>query len=155
MVNKKREYPERAMQAAFMEWLGYKHPNIFKTTFSVPNEAKRSVFERCALKRAGLKAGVPDIFVAYPVEDEEGKIHACGLFIEFKTKYGQITKAQEDMRYYLSKNGYICYVCRTLDEAISAVTSYLVYDKHMFRLENCVEYENVRRLEELEEMEND
>ncbi len=65
-------------QAAFFSWLHSQYPEIYKVTFAIPNGGKRNPVEAARLKKQGVKAGVSDIFVAYP----ENPYH--GLWIELK-----------------------------------------------------------------------
>jgi hypothetical protein len=64
------------------------------------------------LKRAGLKAGVPDILV----------IH-CGqaIFFELKSAKGRLTYIQKDIHMRLLDAKALVYVCNSLDMVIAAL----------------------------------
>ena len=42
------------------------YPYVYKTSFAVPNTAKRSLREGARFKREGVKAGVSDYVILYP-----------------------------------------------------------------------------------------
>jgi hypothetical protein len=72
------------------------------------------------LKREGVRAGVPDMFLAAPGNGYHG------LFIELKAgKSGRVSPAQEEMQKILSAHGYAVAVCRSLDAAKSKIEEYL------------------------------
>lgn len=86
--------------------------------FAIPNGGSRHPAEAVALKKQGVTAGVPDIFVAYPAKNYHG------LFIEMKRpqdkakdfrmltgcqKSGQHIRDQRDFGLNLAANGY-CFV---------------------------------------------
>ncbi len=79
-------------------------------------------------KEPGLIAGIPDIFVAYPVDavntDGTGK-HYCGMYLELKRKGNKPTKEQEEYLDKFTRVGYYCYVAYSVQEAIEAIENYL------------------------------
>ena len=110
---------ESAIQCTYIKWLNLQYPAVADVTASFANGGKRDVRYGQRLKREGLKKGFPDIgiFVA------NGKSH--GMFIEFKSKKGVIKKEQKATMTVLEAQGYTCAVCRSLEEAIDATSSYL------------------------------
>jgi len=72
------------------------------------------------MKLEGMKAGVPDIFMAHPC----GKWH--GLFIEFKAGKNQPTEAQLLMMIRFEAEGYLCKVAYTVADAIAITDQYLL-----------------------------
>lgn len=87
--------------------------------FHVPNGGERPVQAGVAMKRAGTKAGVPDLVL--PVAS--GGYH--GLFIELKAQGGRLAPAQDWWLSYLRSNGYKAVVCVGADEAIRTIETYL------------------------------
>lgn len=72
-------------------------------------------------KRAGNRAGVPDMFL--PVV---GYASCPGLFIELKrVKGGQVSDEQEWFHEQLRKQGYVVLVCKGAKAAIAAIEEYL------------------------------
>jgi len=72
------------------------------------------------MKDAGLKKGVPDVFIAYPVKNFHG------LFIEFKSKGKKASEAQESMMALLREQDYQAFVIvGDVEEAIEKVNDYL------------------------------
>ena len=91
-------------------------------------DARGRAIKMANLKRAGLRAGVPDLFLAapHPVQSTmPGEEWLCGLFIEMKKKPNKISAEQADFIYYLRTRGYHVCVCYSADEAIQAIKGYL------------------------------
>jgi hypothetical protein len=109
--------PELVLTSQFFKWLFYTCKKQFPVTFHIANEGKRA---RHIAAMMGLKAGVPDIFMAYPIGPYSG------LFIELKIKPNKPSEAQLIMMGQLEGNGYRCHICYTLDEAMDAVNDYLL-----------------------------
>lgn len=87
--------------------------------FHIVNEGKRSYSMGKKLVQAGLRRGVPDLFIPEP----HGVYH--GLFIEMK--YGKNTLTEEQSRWlsFLSSRGYAVKVAYSADEAIGAIQKYI------------------------------
>lgn len=112
---------EEAEQAALFEWAAYKAgqwPEL-AFMFHIPNGGLRNKATAARLKAAGVKPGVPDIFL--PVTRGQ---HA-GLFVEMK--YGSNKPSKEQQRYFdmLQREGYAVEVYYGCEQAIQAITAYL------------------------------
>lgn len=112
---------EDAEQKVFFEWCAYHehtYPGISRA-FHIPNGGRRDPAEAANLKRLGVKAGVPDIFV--PVAC--GKWH--GMFIEMKRrKNGRLSEAQADWIQFLNGMGFYAVVACGAAEAVEFVRKY-------------------------------
>ena len=111
---------ESAEQKAFFRWWHLVHgrwPNL--VCFAIPNGGRRDAVTGSRLKAEGVKAGVPDIFLA---KSASGK---HGLFIEMKTARGRVSESQRNLFPLLEAQGYGVAVCRGWREAAEAVTAYL------------------------------
>lgn len=109
---------EHEEQCLLIKWFDLQHRD--KIIFAIPNGGQRNLLVAKKLKTEGVRAGVPDLFLAYP-----NRTH-CGLFIEMKrAKNGKLTQAQKDMMFELEKFGYHCVVCHGFDEAKKAIEEYL------------------------------
>ncbi len=115
----RQKVTETSIQSSFIEWLNLQYPKIGQITFSIPNGAPRSITYAHKLLREGMKAGVPDIMVAYPSEPYHG------LFVEFKSPTGTLSEKQKTMIDLFSKQGYKVYVCNDLDKGISEFKKYI------------------------------
>lgn len=71
------------------------------------------------LKAEGVRAGVPDVFLAIPAQGYHG------LFLELKAPKGRVSPDQKTMLETLRASGYACCVCFGWDEAREAVEGYL------------------------------
>ena len=87
--------------------------------FAIPNGEKRNIMTGAKLKKAGVKAGVPDLFFCVP----RGGYH--GLFIELKSEKGRLSNEQKYWLEVLANNGYRSAVCFGLDEAKNTIIDYL------------------------------
>lgn len=87
--------------------------------FAIPNGGKRHIATAVKMKREGVKAGIPDTFLAVA----RGTLH--GLFIEFKAKGGSVTPIQKAVHERLRENGYQVSVCYSMEAAKTAAIMYL------------------------------
>lgn len=112
---------EEAEQAALFEWAAYKAGQCPELAFMfhIPNGGLRNKATAARLKAAGVKPGVPDIFL--PVT----RGNHAGLFVEMK--YGSNKPTKEQQKYFdmLRREGYAVEVCYSCEEAIQAITAYL------------------------------
>lgn len=94
------------------------HPEL-STLYAVPNGGRRDKAEAAHLKRQGVRAGVPDLFL--PVS--RGSYH--GLFIELKYGKNKPTEKQTEWLKSLNEQGYAVAVCYGCDEASEKILKYL------------------------------
>ena len=88
--------------------------------YAIPNGGKRAIKTAVALKKQGVKRGVPDMCL--PVA--RGGYH--GLYIELKRqKGGTVSETQKSWITALAKQGYKAVVCKGADEAIGTIKEYL------------------------------
>lgn len=118
---KPRDNREAEEQEALFEWAEYQsaaYPEL-KLLYHVPNEGKRSVAYGAALKRQGVKKGVPDLCL--PVA--RGKYH--GLYIEMKAGRNKPTVDQQWWLETLEQQGYRATWCSDWESAKKELLSYL------------------------------
>ena len=87
--------------------------------FAVPNGGSRHALEAVNLKRQGVRAGVPDIFLP------AGKKGFNGLFIEMKSEKGRVSEHQAWYIQKLREQWYKVEVCYSAESAINAIKQYL------------------------------
>lgn len=113
---------EEVEQTCLFRWAAYSlgaHPEL-KLLHAIPNGGKRSKSEAARMKAAGVKAGVPDMFL--PVA--RGGSH--GLYIELKRiKGGRVSAEQLAWMEELTREGYTCAVCHGWEEARKVIQIYL------------------------------
>jgi hypothetical protein len=90
--------------------------------FAIPNGGHRHIKTATKLKREGVKAGVPDVMLAYP------SAGCAGLWIEMKWNKNKPTKEQARWLKRLKLAGYAVAVCYSADEAINKIAEYLGVD---------------------------
>lgn len=113
---------EHSEQAAVIEWAAFMANGqpALRNIFAIPNAGKRSIGAARFYQAEGLKAGVPDLFLAWPASGY------AGLFIELKSQIGRTTEQQDIWLSRLSDAGYKAVMCRGADEAIAMIEAYLV-----------------------------
>lgn len=126
---KSRNNEESLTQIAFFQWARLsekKYPQL-KKIHSIPNGGKRDAKTGAILKKEGVLAGVWDVFLPFPSRKK------CGLYIEFKSQTGRLSKSQKEFRSHL-EDYYEFKICRTSQEAIEIVLEYLnlIQDEPIF-----------------------
>lgn len=115
-----RQY-EAAEQSTLIDWslcCRGKYPEL-NLLFHIPNGGSRNKREAANLKRQGVKADVPDLFL--PVA--RGGYH--GLFIEMKYGKNKPTDAQREWSAALNEQGYMAVVCYGFEDARDTIEKYL------------------------------
>lgn len=113
---------EHQSQCAFFERVALDHRTRDLPIFAIPNGGKRHVVTAMKMKREGVMAGVPDIFVAVA---RPPLCNCHGLFIEMKKEGEKRTPVQELWGARLTRREYKVEVCFSADEAWSVLTAYL------------------------------
>jgi len=108
---------ERELQEALVEW-AQMQPGPEQMLFAIPNGQYRPG----EAPEPGLRAGVPDLCLPWP--DDDGGV----LFLELKVGSNTTNNAQEQWIDDLICAGNIVKVCRSLDEAITAIKQHLAND---------------------------
>lgn len=112
---------EEQEQEAFIQYCSMMASKYEKLDliYAIPNGGSRNKIEAQKLKRTGVKAGVPDLFL--PVA-RNGK---HGLYIELKRKEGgRLSEHQKEWLTKLAEQGYETAVCHGSDEAIETIEKY-------------------------------
>lgn len=112
---------ESGHQEAIFSWCDYnrnRYPEL-ALLYHVPNGGKRDAATARALKRQGVKAGVPDLVL--PVA--RGGYH--GLYIELKAGKNKPTELQKWWLEKLQEQGYFTKVCYGWEEAVQTLSAYL------------------------------
>lgn len=113
---------EEEEQIMLFNWARLKeheHPCL-RSMFHIPNGGKRKKSEAARFKAAGVKAGVPDIFLPHP----QGRWH--GLFIELKRReHGRVSTNQTEFLSDLAREGFSVFVCYGWEQAAETIVEYL------------------------------
>lgn len=117
---------EHSEQCAVIAWADLQpYDNEHKIgafLFAIPNGGQRNKITAARLKAEGVRAGVPDLFLAIP------RAPYSGLFIEMKrTKksLSKVSKEQRDKQALFSQIGYDVATCYGAEEAIKTIKAYL------------------------------
>jgi hypothetical protein len=118
---------EHQEQKAIMAWANsmlVQYPELH-WLHAIPNGGKRGKIAGSMLKKEGVKAGVPDLFLDWPV----GSYH--GLRIELKKEHREGERntypSEEQLlwqQHYILR-GYCYRICWGASEAIESITAYL------------------------------
>lgn len=112
---------EALEQTMLFQWCNLqknKYPEL-SLLVAIPNGGSRHPKEAANLKKQGVKAGFPDMFL--PVVNK--KYH--GLFIELKYGKNKATDKQEEWIKELNNQGYYAKVCVGFEEAKNTILEYI------------------------------
>ena len=116
---------EHEEQVAVMAWasvMASRFPAL-RLLFAVPNGARTGMRTAVKLKREGLKAGVPDLFLPAV------RCGYSGLFLELKrVKGGRVSPHQTEWHDALRLAGYAVVVCHGASEAQEVLVAYVSGD---------------------------
>ena len=114
---------EHTEQVTLMQWWSLAHQQFGlpeQLLFAIPNGGQRNIIVASKLKSEGVRAGIPDLFLAV----SRGGKH--GLFIEMKKAVGgRVSRKQTLVMDMLADQGYVWAVCHGWNEAKICVESYL------------------------------
>lgn len=116
---------EHQEQAALFSWARVAertHPELKFLHSSQNGMAATSIQEALRAKKAGMKPGVPDIFLPVP----RGGYH--GLFIELKRKTGTTSDLSSEQKRWLDAmngHGYRAVMCAGWEAARAVIEEYL------------------------------
>lgn len=116
---------EQDEQEAVMKWAAHhtgRYPEL-ELLFHIPNGGKRDKFVAFQLKRAGVKAGVPDLCLPVARDGYHG------LFIELKYGRNTTTTKQDGWLEQLHEQGYMAVTCWGWQEAVDVLKDYLGIDE--------------------------
>lgn len=108
---------EDHIQHLVMTYLNLQYPNVY--AIHVPNEGKRTPFERFKFKYLGGKAGIPDVLIFRKVGEFNG------LAIELKAPGNKPTPAQYKALNDLKDEGWNAVWCVGFEEAKETIDQYL------------------------------
>ena len=118
---------ESGHQEALFSWAEYQYVRMPELEYMhhIPNGGKRDAATATALKRQGVKAGVPDIHLPAP----RGNYH--GLYIELKAGKNTTTENQKRWLKYLWGQGYYTAVCYGWQVAAELIEKYLLHPEDL------------------------
>lgn len=123
----KKIYPTEFQEACrLMQWAEL-HPICKHDLIHIPNGGKRDPKEAKNLQRQGVKKGVPDYFLPYPVPSSSG-LPYYGLWLELK-RLGHISRPTPDQIKWISrmkKRGYSANIAYGANQAIEIIEMYLI-----------------------------
>ncbi|HEX6293386.1 MAG TPA: VRR-NUC domain-containing protein [Herpetosiphonaceae bacterium] len=122
----RRRDDEHVIQREFFQWINeaaiVEYP-VLGRFYAVPNGGKRDKAVAAKLKAEGVQAGVLDTNLPFPVAPY------VGLWIEFKTERGSLSKEQRDWRDFLLSAGHQVHIARSWQQAARQALEYLKADE--------------------------
>ena len=115
---KRTESQEQQMLFAWSALMANEIPELAEL-FHVPNGGHRNKPVAARLRREGVKAGIPDIFLLVPRNGYHG------LAIEMKARGKKPTKAQDEWLARLGRRGYLAVTCHGFEDARDLILTYL------------------------------
>lgn len=108
-------------QAALMQELALRYPEVHELIYHVPNGGHRVKAVAAKLKAQGVKAGIPDLVLPM------ARGGYFGLYIEFKATVepAPVSASQRDCLRRLSEQGCLAIVCRGHFDAMEQLRAYL------------------------------
>lgn len=110
---------EHQEQCLLIQWFKIAYPNYNKCLFAIPNGGVRNIGTAVKLKKEGVLAGVPDLFLMIP------KNGWHGMWIEMKIKGGKLSPNQSEFMGRATLLGYMSVVCFGFEEAKELINEYL------------------------------
>ena len=122
-IRKRPADEEHRIQCACVRWFNLQYPKLRGRLFAVPNGGRRDAATAARLKAEGVVPGVADLVLLM-------SNHGYGaLLIEMKTSVGRQSDSQKKWEKTVCANAEYKYVvCRSLDDFIREVDSYLSND---------------------------
>lgn len=117
---------EHQIQCGIVKWAELQSGRVpaLRMLFAIPNGGWRDPVTAAKLKAEGVRAGIPDLFLARPRYC--GVVWAAGLFIEVKRgTMGRVREQQALWAGALKEAGYSVRVVRSVDEGINCLKEYL------------------------------
>ena len=109
-------------QAALMQEIQVRYPEVFELIYHAPNGGHRAKAVAAKLKAQGVKAGIPDLVLPM------ARGGYFGLYIEFKATVepAPVSTSQKDCLRRLNAQGYLAIVCRGHFDAMEQLRAYLM-----------------------------
>lgn len=125
---------ESGHQEALFNWAEYNMQRMPELEYlhHVPNGGKRDKATAIALKRQGVKAGVPDVELPAP----RGEYH--GLHIELKAGSNTTTANQKRWLKFLRQQGYYTAVCYSWQLAAELIERYLLHPEELTKEQETI-----------------
>ena len=111
--------PEEIDHINLVNWFNHEFPELADDFHHFANERKCPVSEGRKLKRMGVKKGVADFFLAFPVDGSHG------LWLELKVGKNKPSKEQMDFLARKTLRGYKAFCVWEFESAKEFILAYL------------------------------
>lgn len=110
---------EQAEHINIVNWFNHTFPELEPDLHHFANERRCSIQQGKLLKRMGVKKGVADFFLAFPIG------HYSGLWIELKVGKGKLSIEQREFLCRKNERGYLSIAVWEFEAAKEVILSYL------------------------------
>lgn len=111
--------PEQIDHINLVNWFEFQFPDLANDFHHFANERRCSAQQGRLLKRMGVKKGVPDFFLALPIDGY------AGFWLELKVGKNKVTKEQQEFLSRKTQRGYLCAACWGFESAKELILTYL------------------------------
>ncbi len=113
--------PEQIDHINIINWFNHQFPELAEDLHHFANERKCSVQQGRILKRMGVRKGVWDFFLAFPIPEDE----LSGLWIELKVGKNTLTEEQKEFGRRKALRGYCVAAVWGFESAKEVILTYL------------------------------
>lgn len=111
--------PEQVEHINVVNWFNFQFPELSEDFHHFANERKCSIQHGRTLKRMGVKKGVSDFFLAFPLDGYHG------FWLELKVGKNKLTEEQKQFMKRKTERGYLCAACWGFESAKELFLTYL------------------------------
>lgn len=111
--------PEQIDHINLVNWFRYTYPELADDLIHIANERSCSPQHGRLLKRLGVKKGVSDLFLSYPINNYHG------LWVELKVGKGKLSPEQIEFLERKAQRGYQAIAVWGFDAAKEYILTYL------------------------------
>jgi hypothetical protein len=122
-IHLKMKNREHELQRACVDWFALAYSEHNGMLFAIPNGGYRHLSVARKLRAEGVVSGIPDLFLAIP------RNGFPGMFIEMKVGRNKPTQMQTFRMKQLTRRGYKCVVCRSLEQFMDIIEKYMTKSK--------------------------
>lgn len=119
---------EKDLQIAVAKYMALQYPKILWC--HIPNGFYGGMKQGMAMKRQGLRPGMPDVMIFEPAweyfKSHTESSHYYGLAVELKVNKGRLQESQKIVLKQLEEAGWKTEVCYSFDEAKEIIDKYLL-----------------------------
>jgi len=121
-----REHNEQVMVISWCDLNKEKYLCLGRI-YAIPNMGKHHVAFRIKQAREGLKKGMLDLCLPFPIKDKDNPqlYSVCGLYIEMKIRPNGLSPEQKEWKDFFISVGYAAFVAWSADQCIEIIKNHV------------------------------